>query len=55
MFVIVRDDGKLWDGLGWSENAKPFCSIGAATRSLHEEGESNDSVAIILEHQLKDN
>lgn len=39
MFIITRADGKFWDGYGWGTKGKAFCSIGGATRSLHEEGE----------------
>lgn len=39
MYLVVRADGKFWDGMGWSIKGRPFCSVGMATRSLHEEGE----------------
>lgn len=39
MYLVIRADGKLWDGLGWNVKGKIFCTIGGATRSLHEEGE----------------
>ncbi len=47
MFLIVRADGKFWDGYGWNVRGKIFCSVGKATRSLHEEGESTESTSII--------
>ena len=48
MFLVVNAKGQYWNGLGWSQQGKPFLSIGAATRSLYEEGEGLDD-AIILE------
>ena len=47
MFLIVNANGQMWDGLGWSEQGKEFFSIAAATRSLHEEGEDDESVNIV--------
>jgi hypothetical protein len=47
MFLVVRADGKFWDGLGWSIKGKPFCTAAGATRSLHEEGESIDETSIL--------
>lgn len=47
MYLVVRADGKFWDGMGWSVKGKPFCTIGGATRSLHEEGEPASPVEII--------
>lgn len=39
MFLVVRVDGRVWDGYGWSTQGKKFCTIGRAKRSLHESGE----------------
>lgn len=47
MFLVVHADGKYWDGLGWNQKGKIFCSVGLATRSLHEEGESAEDASII--------
>lgn len=48
MYLVVRADGKFWDGMGWNVKGKPFCTIGGATRSLHEEGEpATQNVEII--------
>lgn len=46
MFLVIRTDGKFWDGLGWNQKGRVFCSVGSATRSLHEEGESLDNLEI---------
>jgi hypothetical protein len=51
MFLVVRADGKYWDGFGWAEQGKAFFSIAAATRSLYEEGEDLEG-ALILEEVL---
>jgi hypothetical protein len=50
MFLVINADGQFWDGFGWSQKGRPFLSISAATRSLHEEGEDAD-VNRILEVQ----
>ena len=42
MFLVVNAGGQYWNGLGWSQQGKPFLSMAAATRSLHEEGENTD-------------
>jgi hypothetical protein len=47
MFLITRPDGKFWDGYGWNVRGKVFCTIGGATRSLHEEGESPELTSIL--------
>jgi hypothetical protein len=47
MFLVVRADGKFWNGLGWAEQGKAFFSIAAATRSLYEEGEGLDGTLIL--------
>ncbi len=47
MFLVVRADGKSWDGLGWNEQGKEFFSVAAAIRSLHEEGEDDAKVQIL--------
>jgi hypothetical protein len=39
MILVIRADGKYWDGFSWSQQGKPFLTAAAATRSLHEEGE----------------
>ena len=39
MFLVVRADGKYWDGWNWSEQGREFFSVASATRSLYEEGE----------------
>lgn len=49
MFIITRADGKFWDGYGWNVKGKIFCTIGGATRSLHEEGESSESATVLLD------
>lgn len=55
MFLVVRADGKFWDGIGWSVKGRPFCSIGMATRSLHEEGEPANLPVKIVESEPQDN
>ncbi len=47
MFLVVRADGKYWDGLGWAEQGKTFFSVAAATRSLYEEGEDLENAKIL--------
>jgi len=39
MFLVINPRGQFWDGFGWSQQGRPFLSVGAATRSLYEEGE----------------
>lgn len=50
MFLVVRADGKSWNGFGWSEQGKEFISIASALRSLHEEGEDLDDLTEIVEN-----
>ena len=51
MFLVVRADGKYWDGMNWAEQGKTFFSPASATRSLYEEGEDCDRVEFIeVEH-----
>jgi hypothetical protein len=52
MFLVVNSMGQLWDGLGWSQQGKPFLSVGSATRSLYEEGE--DIEEIVIQEVLND-
>lgn len=52
MFLVVRADGKYWDGYGWTEQGKTFFSVAAATRSLYEEGEDLDGAEILEAEQL---
>jgi hypothetical protein len=47
MILIVRADGKYWDGLAWSQQGKTFLTVAAATRSLCEEGEDPDQVKFV--------
>jgi hypothetical protein len=47
MFLVINTSNKFWDGWGWSEQGKEFLTIAAATRSLHEEGEDANEVAIV--------
>lgn len=44
---MVNPEGQYWDGFGWSQQGKPFLSVGAATRSLCEEGEDLDEAKIM--------
>lgn len=47
MFLVVNANGSFWDGIGWSTKGKVFCTVGRATRSLHEEGEGVEGAAIL--------
>ena len=47
MFLVIRADGKVWDGLGWNQRGKKFCTVGRATRSLHENGEDFEEIEIV--------
>ena len=47
MFLVVRADGRYWNGLSWSVKGREFLSVASATRSLHEEGEDDGSVTIV--------
>ncbi len=44
MILVVRADGKYWDGYAWSQQGKPFLTVAAATRSLCEEGEDLEQI-----------
>ena len=44
MILVVRADGKYWDGFGWSQQVRTFLTVAAATRSLYEEGEDLEQV-----------
>ena len=47
MILVIRADGKYWDGWSWSQQGKPFLTVAAATRSLCEEGEDPDEVKFV--------
>ena len=47
MFLVIRTDGKFWDGHGWNQQGREFLSLASATRSLHEEGEDVDKALIV--------
>lgn len=47
MFLVVRVDGRYWDGQGWGAQGKIFLSVASATRSLHEEGEDIEATKIL--------
>lgn len=47
MYLAVRVDGSVWDGLGWNVKGKKFCTVASATRSLHESGEDTEEVEIM--------
>jgi hypothetical protein len=49
MILVIRADGKYWDGFGWSQQGKTFFSVAAATRSLYEEGEDCEEVSFVEE------
>jgi hypothetical protein len=53
MFLVIRADGKSWDGLGWNEQGKVFCTQARATRSLHEQGEDLDNKLIVSSELYK--
>lgn len=53
MFLVVNGDGRFWDGVGWNVKGKVFCTIGRATRSLYEEGESAEEAEILPLDELK--
>jgi hypothetical protein len=52
MFLVVRADGRYWDGVGWNQQGKEFFTPAAAVRSLHEEGE-DDSKVLIVEKEIQ--
>jgi hypothetical protein len=39
MFLVVNAKGQYWTGFEWGQQGKPFLTVAAAARSLHEEGE----------------
>ena len=47
MILVIRADGKVWDGGAWNQQGKPFLTVAAATRSLYEEGEDTDEVNFV--------
>jgi hypothetical protein len=47
MILVIRADGKYWDGFNWSQQGKVFFSVASATRSLYEEGEDADEVKFV--------
>ena len=48
MFIVLNEEGKAWDGFGWTwKNTRPFLSEAAALRALHEAGEDIDACSII--------
>lgn len=47
MYFVVDSRGNFWDGWGWSEQGRPFLTVSAALRSLHEEGEDPDRAKIL--------
>jgi hypothetical protein len=47
MFLVVNASGKYWDGFGWNEQGKEFCTPARATRSLYEQGEDLDNKLIV--------
>ena len=51
MVLVVRADGKYWDGFAWSQQGKTFLTVAAATRSLYEEGEDPEFVKFVERQQ----
>jgi hypothetical protein len=47
MFLVINPEGQFWDGWSWTEQGKPFLTVGAATRSLYEEGEDMKDTCIL--------
>jgi hypothetical protein len=47
MILVIRADGKYWDGWSWSQQGKTFLTVAAATRSLCEEGEDTEEVKFV--------
>lgn len=47
MYLVVRVDGRVWDGCGWNVKGKKFFTVAGATRSLHENGEGFEEAEII--------
>jgi hypothetical protein len=47
-YIALNSDGMAWDGASWGwKNTRRFMTIGAARRSLQEQGEDIDSCSII--------
>lgn len=46
MYLVVRVDGRVWDGFGWNVKGKKFFTIASATRSLYESGEGFEEAEI---------
>jgi len=46
MYLVVRVDGRVWDGFGWNVKGKKFFTVASATRSLHENGEGVEKAEI---------
>jgi hypothetical protein len=47
MFLVINASGKYWDGFGWNEQGKEFCTQARATRSLYEQGEDLENNLIV--------
>jgi hypothetical protein len=47
MILVIRADGKYWDGYAWNQQGKTFLTVAAATRSLYEEGEDTEEVKFV--------
>ena len=47
MFLVIDAKGKYWDGFGWAEQGKEFCTPARATRSLYEQGEDLENKLIV--------
>jgi hypothetical protein len=47
MILVIRADGRYWDGFAWSQQGKTFLTVAAATRSLCEEGEDTEGVNFV--------
>jgi hypothetical protein len=47
MYLVVRVDGRVWDGFGWNVRGKKFFTVASATRSLHENGEGIEEAEIL--------
>lgn len=54
MFLVVDCAGRFWDGLGWNVKGRVFCTVGSAQRSLHEQGEEFEKVAVLPLSTLKE-
>jgi hypothetical protein len=51
MILVIRADGRYWDGFSWSQQGKAFFSVASATRSLYEEGEDAEGVNFVEKSQ----